>query len=508
VPKYFTITILVILFVGLILPQVVLAGRFPFEGPLVPCGTEANPEKCGICHFFKLAQNIIDLFITLIVFIAPLMIVIGGVILLTSSGIPEKAGYGKRIITYTVIGMVIAFTAWVVINTIMLRLANPEVVPMPWNEIKCGPTEPIGETHETHKECVDSVCKNVAGAGEDKCQTDADCEETFPKDEKKYCICETPVYATIERNIQLFTEIQGTDLNDKDNCETNCKTVNAETYCPDRKTAINPHLYCASQNELEAKRAFCYKQEAITDSITGACFTNSNECYDSIHSNPDYTKKCYYDDYLYCKCTEGSASWCSQSKPSGLYRTSKDVGVGGLFDAWACTRNCKYSQGYCRLTAAEEEEEVTWRFQSGVQYQEEQKADATTALKNFLDCFYEKAPDNIGYISTITDKDIYNGTCNPQNCKKDTCTLDDCGPGNPCDHSCHSCHYGGTCNTTKSYAVDFGDEGNVCQLADTALKCGSVNKIFGPQSCGGKVTVDGKHNDHVHISVINSCNCN
>ena len=137
--KYFIIAFLVFVFTYLIIPHSVLAGVFPFTGPLVPCGTSST-HPCTLCDIFVLLRNVINLFLTLIIFIAPILIIFGGIMLLTSAGRPEGISYGKRIITNAIIGIVLAFGAWVIINTVMVALVgeNPKKgFPWPWNEIPC-----------------------------------------------------------------------------------------------------------------------------------------------------------------------------------------------------------------------------------------------------------------------------------------------------------------------------------------------------------------------------------
>jgi glucose uptake protein GlcU len=50
--------------------------------------------------------------------LALIMIVIGGIVYLTSAGDPERADRGKKTFTYSVIGIIIALSAMVIIRQI------------------------------------------------------------------------------------------------------------------------------------------------------------------------------------------------------------------------------------------------------------------------------------------------------------------------------------------------------------------------------------------------------
>ena len=171
--KYFSITILIISLLSLLLPQLALAGRFPFGESLVPCGgackewsqgmTEclvpeegvslARAQPCNLCHVFVLAQNVINGFLIIIFFIGTVMVGIGGFVILTAGGAPEKVTHGKRVITYTIIGLVVASCSWIIINETMILLVGTgtgmgeQKFPWPWNEIDCSDVRhlPIGE---------------------------------------------------------------------------------------------------------------------------------------------------------------------------------------------------------------------------------------------------------------------------------------------------------------------------------------------------------------------------
>src|SRR3990172_5109855 len=90
---------------------------------LVPCTND-----CNVCHLYDLAHNIIDLLLWGIA--TPLLIVAllaAGFFWLTAGGSEEKISKGRSILFSAVVGFIIAFGAWVIINTILSTLAfkNP-----------------------------------------------------------------------------------------------------------------------------------------------------------------------------------------------------------------------------------------------------------------------------------------------------------------------------------------------------------------------------------------------
>lgn len=120
----------IISLIGFFLPLTVFA-----EG-LVPCkGTE-----CTFCHFFQLISNIVR-FITwdLAMPIAVLMFMYGGIIFLTAGGSEDKVKQGKGIITQTLVGLVIVFIAWILVNTVVTILATQTegFNPQTWYKFQC-----------------------------------------------------------------------------------------------------------------------------------------------------------------------------------------------------------------------------------------------------------------------------------------------------------------------------------------------------------------------------------
>jgi len=146
--------ILVLIISGLTLPAISFAGDL--SGPLVPCGTSANPAACTLCDLFTMIQTLID-FITAGIFIlAGIFITAGGLMILLAGANPGNLDLGKKMITNAVIGVIIALLAWTVINMVFNTLVSTEEdrFPAPWNKIECTG----GGVVETEESKGDYVC--------------------------------------------------------------------------------------------------------------------------------------------------------------------------------------------------------------------------------------------------------------------------------------------------------------------------------------------------------------
>jgi hypothetical protein len=83
---------------------------------LVPCGGEGQPP-CQLCHFFVLIDKVIDFFfIDIVIPIAILMTVIGGITFLAAAGEPKKINTAKNILTSVAIGLFLMFAAWLILG--------------------------------------------------------------------------------------------------------------------------------------------------------------------------------------------------------------------------------------------------------------------------------------------------------------------------------------------------------------------------------------------------------
>lgn len=131
--KKLAIAIPIIVFV--VLPFIALvasaASRAPNEavwnpkilaGPLVTCtgtgGPNGLPACQNLCDMISTFANVVYFGIGVVIWIiTPIMIAWGGVRLLTSGGSPGGQSAGKKIITGTVIGLVIVLAAYLIVFT-------------------------------------------------------------------------------------------------------------------------------------------------------------------------------------------------------------------------------------------------------------------------------------------------------------------------------------------------------------------------------------------------------
>lgn len=78
---------------------------------------------CGLFHFFKLLQVIINFVsIDLAAPIAAGVIIYGAIVIMTSGGSQERVSQGKKMMTTAAIGAALVLGAWLIINTLYFVL--------------------------------------------------------------------------------------------------------------------------------------------------------------------------------------------------------------------------------------------------------------------------------------------------------------------------------------------------------------------------------------------------
>lgn len=117
------------------------------DAGIVQCGTATTPA-CGFCDIFKLINNIVifllvpspsvNNMVAVVPLIATLLILVGGFYILIAAGQPERQKTGRDIITAVVIGLLVVYIAWVVVNSILTLFGVAEWTGLlQWWDIKC-----------------------------------------------------------------------------------------------------------------------------------------------------------------------------------------------------------------------------------------------------------------------------------------------------------------------------------------------------------------------------------
>ena len=78
--------------------------------------------NCRLSEFLQLIANIIRFLVNLTLIIAPILIVVGGLFIMTAGGSAERMSKGKSIIMAAVVGIVIALTSYLIIKLLFLAL--------------------------------------------------------------------------------------------------------------------------------------------------------------------------------------------------------------------------------------------------------------------------------------------------------------------------------------------------------------------------------------------------
>ena len=104
----------------------VLTNAVPAQEPLVPC----NGPNCTIESFFIMLARIFNFIVWYIATpLAILSLTIGGVMILISAGNPQWLQTGKETIKWAIVGLVLVFCSWLIVNFILGALGYTKA----WN---------------------------------------------------------------------------------------------------------------------------------------------------------------------------------------------------------------------------------------------------------------------------------------------------------------------------------------------------------------------------------------
>jgi hypothetical protein len=127
----------------MLLAQVFFAPYANAQGGLLVC--PRYPEPCTLCDLFATGQRILNFMVSprggLVFVLSVIGIMIGGILILVSGGNQQLYTKGVFALKAALIGLAIALSAWIIVNTILVALTGsqqPEGFPWPWNTIRCS----------------------------------------------------------------------------------------------------------------------------------------------------------------------------------------------------------------------------------------------------------------------------------------------------------------------------------------------------------------------------------
>ena len=99
-----------------------------------------DKEMCQFCHLFVLGNNIIVYILTCLApIISGVMLILGGFYLMIAGVDPGKMQKGKEIILAAIIGLVVIFVSWVILNTFLTSMGVAEWTGLDsWWEFNCN----------------------------------------------------------------------------------------------------------------------------------------------------------------------------------------------------------------------------------------------------------------------------------------------------------------------------------------------------------------------------------
>jgi len=116
----------------------------PSPGGIVPCGrscddsTTARNEckPCELCDVFVMVNVYITGFLKLVVpSLATIMIAIGGMMLIFGTGKPETVSQAKSLLKAVIIGLIIIYGAWLIVDVLLSAFSVNKSFLQSWNTI-------------------------------------------------------------------------------------------------------------------------------------------------------------------------------------------------------------------------------------------------------------------------------------------------------------------------------------------------------------------------------------
>jgi hypothetical protein len=110
---------------------------------IVQCGRAGQP-MCKLCDLIVGINIIINYIFSIVVIVAIFSIFVGGIVYIVSAGTPGLTEKAKGAIKSAIIGVVIVFTAWIMVNFTMTVLGaktnlGVSKITNGWNNFTCTP---------------------------------------------------------------------------------------------------------------------------------------------------------------------------------------------------------------------------------------------------------------------------------------------------------------------------------------------------------------------------------
>lgn len=115
------------------------------SGGLIPCGKNCNDpdtpwtetRPCDLCSLFLMGQLIIEFMVRLSGAIALIAIAIGGFLYVFAGGSSSGLEKAKSMIKYSLLGFIVVFVAWAVVDSILITTGYIDPVGGEWYTIEC-----------------------------------------------------------------------------------------------------------------------------------------------------------------------------------------------------------------------------------------------------------------------------------------------------------------------------------------------------------------------------------
>ena len=113
-----------------------LISTFVVQAAIVPCGPGTDKSTCEFCDLATLVAKVVNF--ALYAIALPLVVVLivwGGLTIMTAGGSPERVKKGRSIVQSAIIGVLIALGAFLIVRTTLSVLAGSTFEPWKFGNV-------------------------------------------------------------------------------------------------------------------------------------------------------------------------------------------------------------------------------------------------------------------------------------------------------------------------------------------------------------------------------------